>query len=176
MIIGILGRSRAGKDTVAKLITMNSVTSWDIVRLAQPIKDAVCALYDIPREHVENHEKELVIPDHGITPRQAMQDITENYMRKHGQGFFSRRVFNKYSLTDNIIIPDVRFRADVEEIKSRGGFVIKVVRTENAITYTCEHTVDTAPCDFSVLNDGTLNELEEKVTRIMDVICQKSQK
>jgi len=173
MIIGILGRSRAGKDTIAKLITMNSVTSWDIVRLAQPIKDAVCALYDIPREHVENHEKELIMPDHGITPRQAMQDITEQYMRKHGTGFFSRRVFNKYSAGDNIIIPDVRFRADVEEIKSRGGFVIKVVRTENAVSYTCELTVDTAPCDFSIVNDGTLDELEEKV---IDVLGQKSQK
>lgn len=174
MIIGLLGRARSGKDTVATLLQNKLTVKAGIVRLAQPIKDAVCALYNIPVDYVETDKKEDVLKDFGITPRQAMQEITDYYMRKHGHDFFSARVFKNVATNGgHVIIPDVRFRRDVEEINSYQGIVIKVVRPQNATFYTCEHTVDTCPCDFTVVNDGTLDDLDTKIQDIVNQISHK---
>ena len=172
MIIGLLGRARCGKDTVANLIRINSAVPFEIVRFAQPIKDAVCSLYGISPEHVETNKKEEVLANYGITPRQAMQEITDYYMRKHGHDFFSARVFQNVA-TKNIIIPDVRFKRDTEEIKRCKGIVLKIIRPDNTTFYTCEHTVDTCPSDFTIINDGSLTDLEDKVMDIINRISHR---
>lgn len=169
MIIGLLGRARAGKDTVATMLQtilqQNHDKEYSIVRLAEPIKAAVSALYGVSRDILEGPDKEVVMHNYNITPREAMQEVTRYYMKKHGDDFFSQRVFTQYK-NSNIIVPDIRFSTDTQKIKENNGIVIKVVRDNNQVSYTCEDTVDNCTYDFILHNDKSLYDLQKKVEEL----------
>lgn len=171
-IIGILGRARAGKDTVATAIKNVATTPTVILRLAQPIKDAVCALYNIEHDTLESNKKEEIIPGYTCTPRRAMQEITEYYMKRHGRDFFSKALFSKIDKQQFgcVIIPDIRYPHDIHEVHKRGGYVIKVQRPENPVNYACEDTVDDCEYDFSIVNDATKESLETHAINIYNII------
>ena len=72
ILIGLLGRSRVGKDTVADALVAALATFGaraEIWRLSQPLKDAVRSLYGFCENQIEGSEKELADPRYGITPR-----------------------------------------------------------------------------------------------------------
>jgi len=166
MIIGIVGRSRVGKDTTANII-MSCLPQYKIIRLAQPIKDAVSAIYGIPKEVLETDAKEQYLADYQITPRMAMQEITAHYIKKHGQDFFTKIAFKKLTENSDVIIPDVRFPYDCAEISKHRGIVIKVVRPQNNVHHTVEDTVESCPFDYLIVNDTTIQDLHSKINDII---------
>lgn len=173
MIIGLLGRARVGKDTVARLLQDHlQGEDYIILRIAQPIKSAVCALYNINPSVLESAEKEAYIPGYNITPRQAMQAITDTYLKKHSDFFFSQQVFAKIDASTNkhCVIPDIRYNHDVIEVQKRGGVVIKVTRPENKVYHECESTVDKCSYNLEIVNDGNMNELDTKVLFISQML------
>jgi len=75
-------------------------------------------------------------------------------------------------LTDNdrVIITDTRFPNEVEGIKRKKGIVIKIIRPSKVSTSS--HPSETALNDYTnwdyvIVNDGTLEELETKVTEML---------
>ena len=143
-LIGILGRSRSGKDTVANIIMSLYPNQYIVQRFAQPIKNALKEIYDFTPEQLEDDEKELLDSRYNITPRKAMQEMTAHYLEKHGGGFFSERVFIKYdrehTISQGIIIPDVRYEHDINAIRTRGGIIIKIIRPSLIVTQ--QHSVE----------------------------------
>lgn len=166
-IIGLLGRSRSGKDTISDYIISNYPSdNIEKKRLAQPIKNAVCALYGFRADQVEGNDKDAVDADIGISPRAAMVGITDHVMGNMGREFFSERLFRSADQSNNpIIIPDVRYEHDIEYIRSRGGVIIKVSRlnSEKVPRYEWEDPIDKIDCDVHVHNDGCLEELYTQV-------------
>ena len=172
-IIGLLGRSRSGKDTICDyIISSYPLISIEKRRLAQPIKDAVCALYGFNRHQVECADKDRVDTDIGISPRAAMVGITDHVMGTMGREFFSKRLFLSVDTTlsvdiNTIIIPDVRYAHDIDYIRSRGGIVIKVSRDgthDNQVPhYAWEDPIDAMRGDVHVHNDGNIEELYVQV-------------
>jgi hypothetical protein len=165
-IIGLLGRSRHGKDTIASVI--HSIMPATIARLSQPLKDAVVALYGFSYEQIEGADKETVDSRYGITPRVAIQRLCDQIMAEHGRDFFSRRLFGRY---DNgffahhgqVIIPDIRYEHDLHEVRSRGGIIIKVVRNDPQLpNHAWEAAIDDMVGDITIHNDGSLDELIRK--------------
>ena len=67
-IIGLVGRSRVGKDTVAEYI-IEQFNEYKIERLSNPLKKAVCNLYNFTPEQVESNQKEEIDKRYGFTPR-----------------------------------------------------------------------------------------------------------
>ena len=162
-IVGLCGRSRVGKDTIASIL-MEKYPTYTLHRLAQPVKDTVKTLYDFTQDQVETDEKEKMT-HWGITPRQAMVWVTETMMQRHGNDFFSRKLFDAYDngvFGSNIIIPDIRYAHDLYEIRKRGGIVIKVVRS-GMPDHQFEAAVDQLEGDVLIDNNGTLVELQKKV-------------
>lgn len=77
------------------------------------------------------------------------------------------------NLTENdfCIVTDVRFPNEVEGIKKRKGIVVRVVRPSKVSTST--HPSETAlneyqDWDYVIINDGTLEDLEEKVIDMLE--------
>lgn len=172
-IIGLLGRARCGKDTVADIIR-ELYPKYTIQRFAEPIKVAVGALYGFTREQMEGDEKEtLCHAEWGVTPREAMQFVTKIYMEKHGDAFFSRRVLEN---TGDIIIPDVRYRRDVERIKSTSaGIVIKIIRPlDSLVLHQTEDSIDGLEGDYTIINDSDIAALRSRVIDIMRSLIEKS--
>ena len=80
-IIGLVARSRSGKDTVADYI-IDEYKTYNIVkrRLAGPIKSAVKELYSFTDDHLETDLKDIKIDAFNCSPRDAMVAVTKAIM------------------------------------------------------------------------------------------------
>ena len=157
MIIGLGGRSRVGKDTVASFFE----GTHQVRRLAQPVKDACKVLYGWSDVEVESAAKEEVDQRWGITPRWAMVHLTQAMRQAMGGNFFTKSFFDSWDGSP-IVIPDVRFVDDIQEIHKRGGVTIKITR-QGGPDHLFECTIDSARTMFEVANDGTVDELRTNI-------------
>ena len=178
MIIGLLGRSRVGKDSVANIVrTAYPERQFEIMRLSSPIKAAAQALFAFSDEQIEGVQKEDIDARWGVAPREVFQKITAETMRSMGHDFFTRLLYEKYDNmipSKSIIIPDIRYTHDVTEIHKRGGIVIKVSRGYVSIPkYACEDHLDSIVDLPTLQNDGTLSELEVNVCSLLDRMFEK---
>lgn len=173
MIIGLLGRSRVGKDTVAMCIVATLGTdNTCITRLSQPLKDATQSLYSFTKEQVEDGKKEEVDPRYGVTPRVCIQGLCDYMMTSHGVDFFSKQLFAKYDSAHfgnkHVIIPDIRYEHDIGEIQKRGGIVIKIERSCAQIPrHSWEDHIDGLKADHYIVNDTDVASLSNKVNQIL---------
>lgn len=175
-IIGLLGRARSGKDTVAGMLA-EAVPEARIRRLAAPLKEAVSALYGFSAEDLEGDSKDTVDLRYGVTPRDAIRHLCAAMMAYHGTDFFTRRFYETHGgagtvvgARGTLIIPDIRWAHDIQEIRRRGGVVIRVVRDLEAAGYKrhgFEDMIDGFSADFVIENDGSLEDLRAKVARLL---------
>lgn len=171
-IIGLLGRSRVGKDTVANYLC-EKYLSYENVKLSLPLKKAVCELYGFTMDKLETSSKDEIDNRWNKTPRETIQSLTKYMMEYMGIDFFTRRLYNMYDngmLSKNIIITDIRYNHDIQEIKRRGGLVIKIERPNNSIHNSVENNIDDLKGDITIYNDGTLEELYEKINQSLNSI------
>lgn len=170
-IIGLLGRSRVGKDTAAEFICQQ-IPYYQIVRLSYPLKRAVCCLYDYTMDQVESSSKEVIDPRWGKTPRETIQSLTDYMMTYMGKDFFSRTLFNAYDrhqeYSDYIIIPDIRYPHDILEIQKRGGIVIKIERQNASVKHSFEDHIDNLKGTVTLQNDQGVDELHKKIKQLLD--------
>jgi hypothetical protein len=163
-LIGLVGRSRVGKDTVAAMVFGQT---HELRRLAQPVKDACKALYGWSDEHVESALKEETDPRWGVTPRLAMVHMTNSLRSFMGADFFTRRFFETLEVSEGpegpcVVVPDVRYQEDIREIHKRGGITIKITRP-GMPQHVFESGVDDLETTWVVSNDGTVEELCGKI-------------
>ena len=181
-IIGIHGKVGSGKDTVMKMMialfenpdcqledvlrledfqwidkTTKDYHPVEVRRFADPLKDAICALYGISRDVLEL-SKDQIIGHHfmkddwsdyfgGIDDNTkiangeslSLAPITYGNLHQYlGNDFFREKISKNYFLqkfakkeTLNykffIITPDVRYLNEANFIKNKNGFLIKVV-------------------------------------------------
>jgi len=181
MIIGLLARSRCGKDTVCDYIVARHPATAEKVRLAQPIKDAVCNLYGFTHAQLEGPTKDTVDDTIGISPRDAMVSITNHVMNQLGNDFFSRRLFSSIDsgLRDKnclVVIPDVRYAHDLHEIRRRGGIIIKIQRSSlTTPKYAWEDPIDAMQGDYSIDNNGTIDDLYDSVRDVLAMAVSQNE-
>jgi hypothetical protein len=183
-IIGITGLKRSGKDTCANIL-MNEF-NFQKYNLADPIRRA-CSdifLWDYPNL-INGEFKETVDPEWGISPRQAMQNLGTEWgqysLCKHYEEFFhvtGRLLWVKrfcrwwktsYDIHNfNVVIPDIRFFHEIEEIQnsidgSIQKFFIRINRNLNQEKdlHESERHIVNLPVDWEIDNNGTLKEFEE---------------
>ena len=164
MLVGFTGKARSGKDTAADF------TGLDKYSFATPIKDACKAIFDWDDEHVNGPLKEVVDPKYGVSPRQALQTLGTDWARdtinKDIWLIRARTVLEH----GNVVVADVRFDNEAELIRELGGIVIEVVgkhSSENVREHDSEMGVSLGLIDHTILNDGTLEDLESQINTIM---------
>jgi hypothetical protein len=77
----------------------------------------------------------------------------------------------------NWIITDMRFPNEMEAVKERKGITIRVVRPVHALSqenhcgllHPSETSLDSAEFDYTIVNDGTIEDLVEKVKEILTI-------
>ena len=187
MLIGITGRKRSGKDTVAAYLR----DKYRFVRyqMASPLKKAVCALFGWDPDIVEDGpEKEKIDPRYGISPRQAMQFMGFELGKELGGRFtefetttgrllYVKRMVQFVQANEhvNIVIPDIRMPYEIEAIQNRGGRILRVVRDTkiNPDIHATEMFVDTMEVDAELFNMGSVEELYDAVDRLMrDIVVE----
>lgn len=169
MLIGIHGRARAGKDSIATVI--KEAFPFEKYSFAAPIKDACNLIFGWDQRHADGELKEVVDPFWGFSPRHAYQTLgTEWGRRLLRDDLWIRRCEMLNQKGMNLVIPDVRFPNELEFIRKQGGVMIFVRRpaTGNEIslnTHASEaglwHLIK--PEDVVIDNDGTPEDLVRKV-------------
>lgn len=162
MIIGLVGRARSGKDTVAKMIP-----SYQIRRIAQPIKDSLKCLYGWDNRHIEGPYKEVIDPHVKKSPREAMIETAERVKRESGQDFFIKMLLDTWD-GKNLVIPDVRFQNEIDAIRKYGGILVKINR-EECSRFLCEDHIDALVTDYTVHNTS-LPSLHSQVADILESV------
>lgn len=163
MIIGIVGKSGAGKDTVAKIICKNLAFTKRIA-----FADALKSL--LIKTGLSNRE-DLYVKKTAHS-RRLMQIIGTDLVRnKIDKAFWIKKLDVKVNRCllggkiKHIVISDVRFKNEAEYIRSRGGWLFSVLRPTTAPkdSHSSETEQDLILTNWTLINDSSLSTLESNV-------------
>lgn len=171
-IIGISGKMRSGKDTLAGVIIQQFPTSQVLrIAFADALKDEVAAACGVTRQFTEQNRAAF---------RHGWQWWGTEFRRDLcGKDYWTDRVEKTIlmamrrpgSYTSCVIITDVRFKNEYDFIRRNGGIIVRVNRKYGWIEsivrwlkhdrHSSECQLDSAKFDY-VINADSLCELDEK--------------
>lgn len=189
MIIGISGKKGSGKSTIAEEFKKYN---FYLDSFANTVKDVSNLIFGFDRNKLEGLSKEDRIwretPDKkysdllgkNFSPRDSLILIGSTFGRNQiYENIWIDTVFNRYDFNKNcdkkLLITDVRFPNEYESIKKRKGILIRINRpdfqkNQNQNEIESECSLDEHNFDFVINNDGTLDELIEKIKNIIGKI------
>lgn len=164
MIIGISGKKRSGKDTIYELIKKRSGYSVARAAFGDQIKEEVARVTGMAVPHIEENKERF---------RPMLQWWGADF-RRHYNGdryWLERMLFRMRSIRDPevLVITDVRYPNEAEVVKEAGGILLRVERkTGLKDPHSSENLLDDfKEFDYRLDNNGTLEDLEEEVARIV---------
>lgn len=117
-------------------------------------------------------EKDFTVKSEILTPRLILQLLgTEGGRDVIHPNIWVNATLGNVSDSDKIIITDCRFPNEVVGIKKRKGIVVRVVRPSkiSISKHPSEISLnDFEDWDYVIINDGTLEDLEEKVIDMLE--------
>jgi hypothetical protein len=180
-IIGITGQKFSGKDTLGSHFVKNY--NYEQIAYADALKDAVKCIFDFDDEQLYGSKKEEIDEFWGTTPRQVLQFVGTDLFRNHthelmpnvGKDIWiqvvKRKIMNKMKKNPNVcfVITDARFHNEVDVVKQLGGTVIKLRRNTGCQdNHESETLIDSLPADYEFENNGSKEELYEKVMKVLE--------
>jgi hypothetical protein len=186
-IIGVTGRKYSGKDTIANKILQSVMYDTDIYCFKYGMANPARAIGEIlgftEEEMLDPELKEQPSRELGIIWRDFakwfLNDMMKDELKKHwphiDDGIWvrlaERNILNESQWSDKnlAVISDIRFDVEAEFIKKYNGIIIHVRRPDEYIdTHVSESGISEAYIDYRVVNDGTIENLEEKIDVILD--------
>lgn len=171
MIIGLVGLSRAGKDTAATYFTEKGFKRY---AFADPLKSVCKELFGFNNDQLYGDGREIVDPRYNVTPRCLLQWLGETMRTDLGKAInqdTSNFWINKMKdVEGDIIVTDVRYPNEGKAIQDRGGYLIYIKRDVPRMDHPSEQYVGMFPTDFTIDNNGTLDDLFKEVKRIYNKI------
>jgi hypothetical protein len=179
-IIGLYSPSSGhGKDTVAKIFLNTTIaipesfkltwyellrgdridildySPWEIKKFAAGPKQIVADLYNVPLSKMEDREWRLQVqPPFSKVPHYLTIEIAETMKKIVSEDVWKDALFNQYKENMKWVISDLRFPCEYEEIKKRGGIVIKIERNNCDIpTQAMDGLLDDYEFDEVIIND-----------------------
>lgn len=164
-LIAFTGRPRSGKDTAANYLAQNH--GYAKRSFATPLKEAASILLDRPLWQVhgeDGFDREAILPEWGFSMRWFLQRVgTECLRQQIAEDFWLRRLENTLAPGGSYVITDCRFDNERDFIAMLGGTIIEIRRRTSIAS---EHVSEKGThAHYSISNDGTLDELYEKVRR-----------
>jgi hypothetical protein len=190
-LIGFAGLPGSGKDTAAILLSM---LGFKPNAFANALRDEVQEAYAVDRRSLltDTWLKEQALEEFALkncrdgaflnrmldlgftnrydyrTPRWTMQMWGTEYRRQQKDTYWIDKIESWMRFTscaNKFCITDVRFPNEAELIHKREG---KIIRLERAGCIASGHASDKpVDCDFVVENNGSLDELEQKLKAII---------
>ena len=174
MIIGVAGTAGSGKDARARVLVAGN--DFERRALADALRTGARAMFGLSHGQVHGQDKERVDGRWGLSPRQILQRLgTEAMRREFGDDVWIRDLFGHIDARPEIgnwVVPDVRFPNEARAIKAQGGEVWLIKRPDVVEVGVRGHASEKALDDYRdwdnvVDNDGDLSDLESAVDVIM---------
>jgi hypothetical protein len=167
MIIGLSGKLKSGKDSVFAEILKHSPRPWQLVKFADKLKQMTSIILNCTPADLESHEyKDTLVHWLGVTPRHILQVMGTEFGRNMlHPDIWVNSLLSQHRPFDYWCCTDVRFVNESEGIRKLGGLVIRINRNTNSTdTHLSETALDNyTDWDYVIDNNGTLEELKEKV-------------
>lgn len=176
-LIGVTGFKGSGKDAIGDIMCQKK--GYMKFAFAAPVKSMAYVLLQnldytqndiLLALHGSIEQKEKQIPGlvEGVTPRRIMQILgteTRDLLDRNLWTKILEIKLQKLPACTSVVICDVRFEHEVEMIQKLGGKIIKVIRP--GVDLLSDHASETEiphlHWDAVIHNDGTLDDLKEKV-------------
>jgi hypothetical protein len=182
MIIGLGYKARSGKDLVADYLVREF--GFNKTAFAETLKEACGAIFYLNKTQLYGSKKEVVDDFWKQTPRYILQRVGTECMR---QGYdpdiwinsLKRRIMAAKKDT-RWVVADVRFPNEANAIKEWGGTVIRIDRPQaGASGGISQHASEVSlegfdAWDYVLENNGSVDDLFEKINKIMQDITMKS--
>lgn len=167
-IIAICGARRSGKDTLARIL--ETQYGYKHLKISHELKSIVSQLFTLNDEQLENDNKDIVDGRYGITPREIMQFFGTEMMQyklsellpQMGRKFWIKLFIEKYIISqtnDKIVISDLRFLHEYDELKKYNAVIVKIERENNPYkndkldTHVSETEYNQIPFDHILKNN-----------------------
>jgi hypothetical protein len=173
-ILGLAGYARSGKDTAGDAL---AELGWKRIAFADALREFSYRLNPlIMNEWGKVTQLRWIIDEYGWNGykrtqwadgiREHLQTLgTECGRELISQNIWVDATLNNLDPDGKYVISDVRFPNEVEAIRSRGGFVLRVWRpgVEPANSHGSETSLDDYRLDGLLENTGTLEQFERTV-------------
>lgn len=176
-IIVLTGKSQSGKSLIAK--HLSRIHGFVRYRIADTLKSMLKA-FGLDGEEIDGGLKECVCEMLlGKTPRYAMQTLGTEW----GRNFIHKDIWInklckdiKQSIYINVSIDDLRFLNEREvlfrEFGEENVFIIRIIRDSviySGNKHVSETEMDQIDVDWTVYNNGTVEDLYKSIDQIIDV-------
>lgn len=169
-LIGLHGKARSGKDTVASFIL--AARGGYIYSFADPIRAMLLPLGVDMRDPYWLARKEEDIPAINASPRRLMQTLGTEWGRSliHPELWLTLATQRLINAGPGMIVSDVRFENEAEWVRSKRGRIIHIERpdAQAVAEHASEAGVERRPEDIYILNNESLDDLQQKVRRMFD--------
>lgn len=177
MVIGITGYAQHGKNTVGDIL----VNNHDFIQLAfaDKVKECALAINPIIFNHIGNniYLNEYVsklgwdeAKKHSEVRRLLQHVGTDMGRVILGQNIWIDLVMKQIESNKDYVITDVRFQNEVDAIHLAGGEIWRILRPfyDNNVgtRHISESGIDSLDTDRVIMNNGTIEDLENKVYEI----------
>jgi hypothetical protein len=174
MIIGLSGYAQVGKDTVARILVEDygytRIGFADTIKKAAYILDPIITLDGVRLAHaVDKYGWD------GAKQVPEVRRILQVLGSEIGRDLIDPQLWVELAMhsvhqSDNIVISDVRYRNEAEEIKWKHGEIWRISRIQKGApvnVHRSETDMDSWDFDQYVSNNDTIDELKEEIALLM---------
>ena len=173
-IIGFGCEARVGKDTAAQYL--DDKYGYRRAGWADNLKKAAGVVFGFTEAQLYGDLKEVIDPNWGFTPREALQRMGTEAMRvTFGDDIWVQSLERTLVKGGRWVITDCRFPNEVRAVHRMGGIVVRIVRPDGpGVRGGVErHPSETALLgwlgwDATIVNDGTLEEMYRQLDRLIE--------
>lgn len=189
-IIALSGYATSGKDSVADILVedygfvkyawadslrmaaeaLNPIVGWDEQGGSGPIR------YNDAVEEYGYNEAKAKFPELRLVLQRLGTEVGREILGENvWVNATINRIASERSLSDNIVIPDTRFPNEAAAVQARSeskNFVVRVTRpgVGPVSDHISETGLDDFDFDYYIHNDGSLNDLRDRVEEVYSLI------
>jgi hypothetical protein len=166
IIIGLSGKKRSGKNTVAKLIATATSLRVKEFAFADPLKHEVCKACGISRTILEENKDNfrLILQGWGTDFRRKMHG-DDYWIKKTGLALHTSVMSDQ---ADIYVFTDLRFTNEANFLRDCGAVIVRVNRDLSTVDeHSSEVDLDGYRFDFVINNSSTLNNLASDVRMLL---------
>lgn len=184
-VILLGGKKRTGKNTAEKFLKNYLETkgfSVATVSFAEPLKEMVAMIFDITLEDVEFYKNnpnktwiELINSHNQVVAQTDFRRVLQKFGTEVRNAYLGRNFWVNLakdkvtaSRADYVIISDWRFIHEASEMMKDFDTKTIIINkdTGSVDTHASEKELETFIPDYQISNEGTLEQLEEKMFKI----------